>query len=55
MVAGSYMAGQQEDSDKAVYYFTVCFLTGWFTFPIKLIKGFKKTYKEVERENKKNV
>ena len=50
IIAGNYAAATQNDSDKAVFYFTICFLTGWITFPIKFVKGFRKTYVNVEKE-----
>ena len=34
----------QVDADKQAFYFCMCFLTGWFVFPIKVFRGFKKCF-----------
>ena len=46
LFAGVSAASTQTDSDIRVYYFTICFLVGWLTFPYKLIMGFIKTYNQ---------
>ena len=45
-------ASMRSDTDIQVYYFVMGFLFGWITVPIKFVKGFIKTYKEIEEGRK---
>lgn len=50
--AGIYSGATRYDTDEQIYYFVIGFLTGWFTIPIKFVKGFIKVYKESSKKEK---